>query len=33
MTGSAMTPFDPAKLDRVRSMPPRYRAVTKEKKA
>jgi len=27
MTGSAMTPFDPAKLDRVRSMPPLYRTV------
>jgi hypothetical protein len=33
MTGSAMTPFDPAKLDRVRSMPPRYRTVTRDKKA
>ena len=28
MTGSVMTPFDPNQLARVRSLPPRYRAVS-----
>jgi hypothetical protein len=31
MTGSEMAPFDPSLLARVRTMPPRYRAVEAEK--
>jgi hypothetical protein len=31
MTPSVITPFDAARLDRVRSLPPRYRAVDKDR--
>lgn len=33
MTGSVMTPFDPSQLARVRTLPPRYRAVAADKGA
>src|SRR4029077_6906872 len=33
MSGSEMAPFDPSLLARVRTMPPRYRAVEAEKGA